>query len=202
MKTYLSLLGTAASLALVMSASTGAAATFSELDVNPEDGVLTEQEFVDALGTHHGAIAYRQYNTNSAPIDVEVQSDVEINWSQDEGTQEYMVEDPVTKLMRAPTEEELTLITDSQSEEEFSGTITKTVTTTEQIEGVTEDEVRRSQRGFERSNAGKARSYANKQMAEENKANAGSKSSGASTESSNGRSSGSNGNKGGNGKNK
>ena len=113
-----------------------------------------------------------------------------------------MVEDPVTKLMRAPTEEELPLITDSQSEEEFSGTITKTVTTTEQIEGVTEDEVRRSQRGFERSNAGKARSYANKQMAEENKANAGSKSSGASTESSNGRSSGSNGNKGGNGKNK
>ena len=194
MKSDLSLVGSAAMLTLFVSASASYAATFSELDGNG-DGVLTEQEFVEELGEHHGPIAYRQYNTNDEPVTVMVEEQVELTVDKNAETEGYTLTNPETGDARSATDEEIKLI---ETEKTLVVMMEKEV----QIEGVTEDEVRRSQRGFERSNAGKARSYSNKQMAAENKANAGSKSRGSSGDSSNGRSGESKGGNGGRGKNK
>ncbi|MDU8945544.1 hypothetical protein [Ovoidimarina sediminis] len=172
-------LGTATAFILAMTTSTGFAATFSELDTNGDE-VLTEEEFVEVLGPHHGAIAYRQYNTNPEPVTVEVEQEVQAT---DPETGELLYEQGAPIMVEgidANGEPAMVQATDPDTGDplyEKGEPIMTTETVDVEIEGVTVDEIRRSERGFERSNAGKAGAYANKQQAEDNKANAGSKSS-------------------------
>ncbi|MEL7106955.1 MAG: hypothetical protein AAGM21_13610 [Pseudomonadota bacterium] len=137
-------LTSAVALAGAMLCTAASAATFDEVDANG-DSVLTEQEFIDALGGHHGPIAYRQYNTDAQPITLVTDEEVQAT---DPETGELLFNEDGTPLLEI-------------------------ITTETQIEGVTVNEIRRSQRGFEQSNAGKARAAANMQRAAENRANAG-----------------------------
>ena len=166
-------LATTATIALALSATSGMAASFSEVDANG-DTVLTEQEFIDALGAHHGKIAYRQYNTDAQPITVQVEETVQATDA--DGNLQFEQGDPI--LVEDPETGNLVQATDENGNPLFEqgDPIFETIITDVQIEGVTVDEIRRSQRGFERSNAGKARAAANKQAAAEKQANAGNKS--------------------------
>jgi hypothetical protein len=193
MKSKFQILGTTTAITFLMLASTGYAATFSELDTNDDD-ILTEEEFIEVLGPHHGTIAYRQYNTNAEPITVKTEKVVQA--VDDAGNSLFEKGEPVMTEDR-DAEGNLLQATDDAGNLLFEKgePIMETVVTETTVEGVTVDEIRRSQRGFERSNAGKARAYSNKQRAAENRTN-------SRSQSDKGSSGSSSGDRGGRGRNK
>lgn len=172
MKNSLPRLGVISAIVLLTCTPTAFAATFSELDTDGDD-ILSEQEFIDALGPHHGTIAYGQYNTDADPI--VVQTVEEVQATDADGNLMFEQGAPVmVEMTDADGNTVLVQATDAEGNLLFEqgAPIMETVVTETLVEGVTMEEIRRSRQGFERSTEGKARAFANKERASERRGEA------------------------------